>query len=221
VIALAGVTRSFRDGVREVPVLRGVDLEVGPGELVAIVGPSGSGKSTLLAIAGALDDDYGGEVTLAGQRLSALGVRARAALRNRAVGFVFQAFNLVPGLTARENVLLPALLARSAPGRARRRARADEALAQVGLSGKAHLRPDRLSGGERQRVAVARALFTRPAVLLADEPTGNLDAESGAAVIALFREVARGGASVLVVTHEERVSREAVRVLALREGRLA
>jgi putative ABC transport system ATP-binding protein len=222
VISLAGVTRSFRDADREVPVLRGVDLEVAPGELTAVVGASGSGKSTLLYVAGGLDAGFGGEVVVAGTRLRGLSPAGLAALRNERVGFVFQAFNLVSGLPALQNVLLPGLLRRGpAEPRAALRARGLEALARVGLAGKAHLDPARLSGGERQRVAIARALLFRPPVLLADEPTGNLDAVTGATVIALFEELARGGAAVLVVTHEERVSRAAGRVLTLCDGRLS
>ena len=221
-ISLAAVTRSFRDGDREVPVLRGVDLEVKAGELVAVVGPSGAGKSTLLAVAGALDAGFGGEVVVAGQRLRGLSATALAALRSRTIGFVFQSFNLVAGLSALDNVLLPGLLRRGTPEpRATLRARAAEALERVGLSGRAGAAPAHLSGGERQRVAVARALVTRPSVLLADEPTGQLDEASGAQVIALFEGLARDGAAVLMVTHEERVSRVASRVLTLREGRLS
>jgi putative ABC transport system ATP-binding protein len=221
VIRLAGVTRSFRDGDREVPVLCGVDLEVAAGELTAVVGASGSGKSTLLYVTGGLDGGYGGQVTVAGTPLRGLGAAALARLRNERVGFVFQAFNLVGGMPALDNVILPGLLrrGRAEPGAALRR-RGAEALARIGLADKAHLDPARLSGGERQRVAIARALLFRPAVLLADEPTGNLDAESGAAVITLFEGLAREGAAVLVVTHEERVSRAAGRVLTLRDGRL-
>jgi putative ABC transport system ATP-binding protein len=221
-ISLRDVTRSFRDGGREVPVLRGVDLEVAPGELCAVVGASGSGKSTLLYVAGGLDGGYGGEVTVAGERLRDLGPAALASLRNRKVGFVFQSFNLVPGLDALANVVLPGLLRRgAAEPRAALEASGRAALERVGLGDKADALPPRLSGGERQRVAIARALVARPAVLLADEPTGNLDAESGALVISLFEDLARGGAAVLVVTHEERVSRAAGRLLTLRDGRLS
>ena len=220
-IALRGVTKSFRDADREVPVLRGVDLEVAPGELVAIVGASGSGKSTLLYVTGALDLDFGGEAAVAGRSLRGLSAPERAELRNRSLGFVFQSFNLLPGLSALENVMLPGILRREgAEPVAALRARAAEALARVGLSAQATARPGRLSGGERQRVAIARALFARPAVLLADEPTGNLDAVSGEAIIRHFAELAREGLSVLVVTHEERVSRAATRVLHLEDGRL-
>jgi putative ABC transport system ATP-binding protein len=222
VIRLRGVVKTFRDGPREVPVLRGVDLDVGTGELVAIVGPSGSGKSTLLYVAGALDRDFGGEATIAGVPLAGLDEAGRADLRNRAVGFVFQSFNLLQGLSAEENVMLPGLLRRGdgAP-LSRVRARAAEALAQVGLAEKATQPPARLSGGERQRVAIARALFAGPRVLLADEPTGNLDAVTGEGIIRLFSELAAGGLTVLVVTHEERVSRAASRVLHLEDGRLS
>jgi putative ABC transport system ATP-binding protein len=221
VIRLRGVSKSFRDGAREVPVLRGVDLDVAAGEMVAIVGPSGSGKSTLLYVAGALDRDFTGEVVVAGAPLAGLSQEARADLRNRAVGFVFQSFNLLQGLSAAENVMLPGLLRRGdrAP-LGRTRAAAREALAAVGLADKADQPPARLSGGERQRVAIARALFAAPKVLLADEPTGNLDAVSGEGIIRLFGELAARGLSVLVVTHEERVSRAAARVLHLAEGRL-
>jgi putative ABC transport system ATP-binding protein len=223
VISLRGVTKSFRDAGREIPVLRGVDLEVGPGEMVAILGASGSGKSTLLYVAGALDHDFGGEVVVADRSLRLLGPAERAGLRNRSIGFVFQAFNLLPGLTALENVMLPGILRRGerAPSLAEVRAVALDALARVGLSGAAGARPGRLSGGERQRVAIARALLARPRVLLADEPTGNLDAVTGEEIIRLFAALAVEGLSVLVVTHEERVSRAAGRVLELRGGRLA
>ena len=220
-IALSGVQKSFQDGPRPVPILRGVDLEVGPGELVAIVGSSGSGKSTLLHIAGGLDRDYRGEVAVAGRSLALLSPRELARLRNATLGFVFQSFNLLPGLSALENVMLPGMLGQATgqpPGAVR--TRAAEALVRVGLAARAAAPPSRLSGGERQRVAIARALFSRPRVLLADEPTGNLDAVTGEEVIRLFAELAAEGMAVLVVTHEERVSRAAGRVLQLREGRL-
>ncbi|WP_242393381.1 ABC transporter ATP-binding protein [Anaeromyxobacter oryzisoli] len=220
-IRLAGVTKTFRDGEQALPILRGVDLEVAPGELVAIVGPSGSGKSTLLYIAGALDTDYGGEVTIADVPLAGLSPTRRAALRNRAVGFVFQSFNLLQGLSALENVMLPGMLRRDGTDRADVRERAADALDRVGLAAKAKAPPARLSGGERQRVAIARAIFTRPRVILADEPTGNLDAVTGEGIISLFGELARDGLTVLVVTHEERVSRAAARVLHLHDGRLS
>jgi putative ABC transport system ATP-binding protein len=219
VIRLRGVGKSFRDGGREVPILRGVDLEVSAGELVAIVGPSGSGKSTLLYVAGALDRDFTGEVSVAGVTLDGLSVGELAALRNREIGFVFQSFNLLQGLSALENVMLPGLLRRGEAATAGElRAAAERALAAVGLADKARQPPARLSGGERQRVAIARALFARPRVLLADEPTGNLDAVTGEAIIRQFADLAAAGLTVLVVTHEERVSRAASRVLHLDHG---
>jgi len=220
VISLRGVTKSFRDGPREVPVLRGVDLEAAPGELIAVVGQSGSGKSTLLYVAGALDGDFGGDAFVDGASLRTMSEPQRAALRNRRIGFVFQSFNLLPGLTAVENVMLPGVLRPGEPFEPLR-ARAHAALARVGLAEKALARPARLSGGERQRVAIARALSAGPSVLLADEPTGNLDAETGEGIIRLFAELAAGGLTIIVVTHEERVSRAATRVLHLRDGVLA
>jgi putative ABC transport system ATP-binding protein len=221
-IQLTAITRSFFDEGRTVEVLRGVDLTVSPGEVVAVVGASGSGKSTLLAIAGALDTGFGGEAVVAGQRLRGLSPEALARLRNRSIGFVFQSFNLVPSFPALQNVLLPGML-RHGHGEPvdALRVRALAALDRVGLAAKAHARPARLSGGERQRVAIARALLTRPSLLLADEPTGNLDAVTGEAIIHLFGELASEGTAVLVVTHEERVSRVASRVLTLKEGRLS
>ena len=221
-IALRGIRKRFRDAGEELVVLDGVDLEARPGELVAVVGASGSGKSTLLYVAGGLDADFEGEAVVAGRSLAALGPRERAAFRNSAVGFVFQSFNLLPSLSALDNVMLPGLFARGSPreGLPGLRARALAALERVDLGGQADRLPARLSGGERQRVAIARALLARPAVLLADEPTGNLDAVSGAGVVGLFQEMARGGMTVLVVTHEERVSSVASRVLHLENGRL-
>ena len=221
-IALRAIRKRFRDAERDLTVLDGLDLEVGPGELVAVVGPSGSGKSTLLYVVGGLDGDFEGEAVVAGRPLSRLGAAERAAFRNQAVGFVFQSFNLLPSLPAVENVMLPGLFARDAAGRPLRALReaALAALTRVGLGDKADKLPARLSGGERQRVAIARAILARPQVLLADEPTGNLDAATGASIIALFQELARGGMTVLVVTHEERVSAVAGRVLHLEAGRL-
>jgi putative ABC transport system ATP-binding protein len=222
VIRLRRIVKRFRDGDETLTVLDGVDLDVAAGELVAVLGPSGSGKSTLLYVAGALDAAWEGEARVAGRDLATLDARARATLRNEAVGFVFQSFNLLPSLSALENVCLPAWFRRGGPAAradALRDARA--ALERVGLGPKADKLPPRLSGGERQRVAIARALVTRPKVLLADEPTGNLDADTGAEVIRLFEELAAAGTAVLVATHEERVSRAASRVLHLADGRLA
>ena len=197
---------------------RGLELTVAEGEFVAIEGQSGSGKSTLLHILGGLDHTYEGEVRILGEDLRGLSDARLAALRHARIGFIFQSFNLLPELTALENVLLPDFFGDGVP-EADRRAR--EALERVGLSDKARARPTALSGGERQRVAIARALLSRPPLLLADEPTGNLDATTGHGVIELFRELHRGGMTLLVVTHEVRVSRAASRVLVLRDGALA
>jgi putative ABC transport system ATP-binding protein len=223
VISLRHVTKRFHDGDRDVVVLRDLDLEVPSGAFTAVVGPSGSGKSTLLYIAGALDDDFEGDAVVAGKHLKALSARERASFRNASVGFVFQSFNLLPALPAVENAMLPGLF--TPPGQpalplGQLRSRAMEALDRVGLADKAARLPGRLSGGERQRVAIARALLSRPAVLLADEPTGNLDTVSGDSVIALFSGMVRDGVTILVVTHEERVSAAAGRILHLEEGRL-
>jgi putative ABC transport system ATP-binding protein len=221
VIHLRRVVKRFRDGADALVVLDGLDLDVAPGELVALQGASGSGKSTLLHIAGALDADFDGEARVAGQDLRALSSAERARFRNSTVGFVFQSFNLLPGLSALENVCLPAWFAGGpAPGRRALAAAGRAALARVGLADKARPRPARLSGGERQRVAVARALFANPRLLLADEPTGNLDAVTGAEIIALFRGLAAEGLTVLVATHEERVTAAADRALFLEGGRL-
>ncbi len=221
-IELRGITKRYRDADRTLTVLEGLDLSVAAGELVAVVGASGSGKSTLLYLAGALDADYEGSAVVAGQELRGLTPEARARFRNATVGFVFQSFNLLPGLTALDNVCLPAFFRREGPraSRAEALAAGREALEQVGLGDRAGQRPARLSGGERQRVAVARALFARPRVLLADEPTGNLDTRTGAAVIGLFERAAATGLAVVVATHEERVSRVASRVLHLEGGKL-
>jgi putative ABC transport system ATP-binding protein len=222
VISLRGVEKGFHDAGREIPILRGVDLEVRAGELVAIAGPSGSGKSTLLHVAGGLDRDYRGEVEVDGRALRDLSPRELARLRNATIGFIFQSFNLLPGLTAIENVMLPGMLGESrGEPKGAIRTRAAEALVRVGLASRATATPAHLSGGERQRVAIARALFTRPRVLLADEPTGNLDTVTGEEIIRIFTELSASGLAVLVVTHEERVSRAAGRVLQLREGRLS
>lgn len=200
-------------------MLNGLDLEVNRGEFVVILGPSGSGKSSLLHVLGGLDVDYRGEVQVAGVRLDSQDDLGLARFRNREVGFVFQSFHLIPNLPAIQNVLLPAYFG-SRSIDAQHRQRAQEVLDRVGMSGKRDRVPAQLSGGERQRVAIARALFARPKVLFCDEPTGHLDAVTGREVIDLFRALHREGMTVLVVTHEERMSSAAERILRLREGRL-
>ena len=204
-------------GLPDQELLRGVDLEVRRGEFVVVEGQSGSGKSTLLHLLGGLDREFEGEARVLGCDLRAVSDADLAALRHTQIGFVFQSFNLLPALTALENVLLPDFFGDGVPD-AERRAR--EALERVGLADKAAARPVALSGGERQRVAIARALVARPPLLLADEPTGNLDARTGEGVIDLFRQLHRDGMTLLIVTHEARVSHAASRVLVLREGRL-
>ncbi|MEW6432747.1 MAG: ABC transporter ATP-binding protein [Myxococcota bacterium] len=219
-ISARGLCRSYDDGERgQVRVLDDVSFDVQPGEFVAVVGRSGSGKSTLLHVLGGLDTGYRGEVSVAGTALSGLSDAALARFRNEQVGFVFQSFHLVQGLSARDNVALPSFFSPVPPVDAE--ARAIEALARVGLEGKAERLPSQLSGGERQRVAIARALFARPKVLLCDEPTGNLDAATSEQVVALFTELNKGGLTVLAVTHEDRLRRAASRVLTLVEGKLS
>jgi putative ABC transport system ATP-binding protein len=219
-IALRGVSKRYpprEPGLPPQELLREVDLDVRRGEFVAVEGQSGSGKSTLLHLIGGLDREFDGEANVLGCDLRAVGDSELSALRHTQIGFVFQSFNLLPALTALENVLLPDFFGAGVPD-ADRRAR--EALDRVGLLGKARARPAALSGGERQRVAIARALLSQPPLLLADEPTGNLDARTGAGVIALFRQLHAEGMTLLIVTHEARVSHAASRVLVLREGKL-
>ena len=219
-IALRGVKKRYparESGLLPQELLQGLELEVRRGEFVAIEGQSGSGKSTLLHILGGLDREFEGEARVLGCDLRKLGDIELAALRHTQIGFVFQSFNLLPALTALENVLLPDYFGDGVPDAQRRSL---QALERVGLADKARSRPAALSGGERQRVAIARALLARPPLLLADEPTGNLDARTGEGVIALFRQLHREGMTLLIVTHEARISRAASRVLVLREGRL-
>ena len=219
-ISARGLFRSYDDGERgQVRVLDDVSLDVQAGEFVAVVGRSGSGKSTLLHVLGGLDTAYRGEVTVAGTKLSGLSDVALSRFRNEQVGFVFQSFHLVQGLSARDNVALPSFFAPEAP--ADTEARALEALGRVGLLEKAGRLPSQLSGGERQRVAIARALFARPKVLLCDEPTGNLDAATSEQVVSLFTELNKAGLTVLAVTHEDRLRGAASRVLTLGEGKLS
>ena len=201
-----------------VHALRGVSLVVQPGEYVAIAGPSGSGKSTLLQLIGGIDVPSGGTVELLGTRLESLGDRDLTRLRLTRLGFVFQRFHLLPVLTARENVELP--MAEAGVAAPRRRERARELLDYVGLRQREGHRATQLSGGEMQRVAIARALANRPAILLADEPTGELDAATGREILDLFRRLNRDGTTLLVVTHDERLASEAGRVVHMLDGRI-
>jgi putative ABC transport system ATP-binding protein len=212
------IVKQYVDGDgTEVRVLDGLSLDVEDGDFVAVVGPSGSGKSTLLHLLGGLDVHYQGDVEVAGVKLAGLKDKELARFRNQHVGFVFQSFHLIPNLSAVENVLMPSHFG---PASLEARKRAESLLDRVGLLAKKDRTPVRLSGGERQRVAIARALFTGPRLLLCDEPTGNLDAATGAGVISLFEELHREGLTLLAVTHEERMSSAARRVLRLKEGRL-
>jgi putative ABC transport system ATP-binding protein len=213
------VHKAYKRGQSEVNAVRGVSLRVNAGEMVAIVGPSGSGKSTLLNLLGALDRPSSGEIVIDGARLSGLDDGQRTQLRLSKIGFVFQFFNLLPLLNARENVALPLLLAGKPRAEAERRA--TELLGRVGLAARADHTPDEMSGGEMQRVAVARALSTRPVLLLADEPTGNLDTEAGTGVLALLKSATRDdGCAVIMVTHDPRAAAVADRVIEFGDGKL-
>jgi putative ABC transport system ATP-binding protein len=212
------VTKSYVDHDVAVDAVRGVDLCVEPGELVAVMGPSGCGKSTLLHLLGGLARPTSGAVLVDGVDLSAMDDDALAQMRRERIGFVFQAFNLVPVLSVGENVQLPAAIAGVAAGPAR--ARGEELLDLVGLTDRRDKRPAQLSGGEQQRVAIARALMLRPAAILADEPTGNLDSVSGRRIVGLLQELNRQGQTVVIVTHDVKVAGVADRLLQMRDGRL-
>jgi putative ABC transport system ATP-binding protein len=211
------IEKTYRLGQVDVRALRGVDLDVERGEYVAIMGPSGSGKSTLMHILGCLDAASSGTYRLDDTDVSRLRGRALAQVRNRLVGFVFQTFNLMPRLTIEENVALP-LQYRGGFGRRERLRRARTLLDRLGLTERFRHRPDQLSGGERQRVAVARALIGEPAILLVDEPTGNLDSSAGAEVLRTFREVHAGGNTIVMVTHDKHVADEAERIVQIADG---
>jgi putative ABC transport system ATP-binding protein len=216
VIELDEVRKVYRTGSIEVEALRGVSLTIRQGEYVAIMGPSGSGKSTLMHILGCLDLPTSGRYRLAGEDVGDMDEIELAEVRNQRVGFVFQQFNLLPSLTALRNVEMP--LSYAGVARERRRRRAMEALGRVGLGDRLAHRPGELSGGQQQRVAVARALVTDPDLLLADEPTGNLDSTASAEVLALFDELHRQGRTVVLITHEGDIARRAAQIIRLRDG---
>lgn len=218
IIQTVGLAREYRLGKTRVQALRGVDLTVQAGEFVAIMGASGCGKSTLLHLLGLLDEPSEGQYYLEGRETAGFTARERAAVRNNRLGFVFQSFYLLPDLKALENVALPLLYRRGVAESKTVQERAAEALAQVGLESRAGHRPMELSGGERQRVAIARALVTRPAVLLADEPTGNLDSATGLEIMRLLTGLWAGGLTILLVTHDAGVAGFASRVIHMKDG---
>ncbi len=211
--------RTYQMGDHELHALRAIDEEIADGEYVAIMGPSGSGKSTLLNLIGCLDSPTRGRYCLDGEDVAGLSDEALAEIRLRRIGFIFQSFHLIPRLDARENVALPLVFAGIPP--AERRARAERALESVGLADRAGHRPNELSGGQKQRVAIARATIMGPKLLLADEPTGNLDSRSGAQVLDVLGGLHREGRTLVVVTHDPAVARRADRVLVLRDGEIA
>ena len=219
VILLREITRDFKLGGQTVHVLKGIDLDIQRGEYVALMGPSGSGKSTLMNLLGCLDTPTSGTYVLADRDVSGMGEQELAEVRNQEIGFVFQTFNLIPRQTALDNVALP--LVYTGIGKEERLERAAEVLRYVGLGDRMHHQPNQLSGGQRQRVAIARALVNKPSLILADEPTGNLDSTTSDEILKLFDEIHAAGNTLVVVTHEEDVARHAKRVIRLRYGIIA
>jgi lipoprotein-releasing system ATP-binding protein len=216
-VHLSGLTRAFEQGGERIEVLRGVELDIRPGEIVALLGPSGSGKSTLLQAVGLLEGGFGGRVEIAGVDITGLSADRRTELRRAFVGFVYQFHHLLPDFSAQENVVIPQLVAGT--GRAEATVRAQELLGALGLAERLDHRPSQLSGGEQQRVAVARALANKPVLVLADEPTGNLDEHTADKVLAQFLELVRGtGSAALIATHNERLAAKMDRVVRLHDG---
>ncbi len=218
IIRLEEISRLYVTGPTEVRALDRVSLAIPRGAFIALMGPSGSGKSTLLNVLGCLDSPTAGRYLLDGEAVNGLSEQRLADIRQRKIGFIFQSYHLVPRMSAARNVELPLILAGVEP--AERRRRVAEALAATGLGTRASHRPDQLSGGERQRVAIARAVVTRPSLLLADEPTGNLDSHTGDEIVALLQSLHRAGLTIVMVTHDPRVAAKAERLLTMRDGRL-
>jgi putative ABC transport system ATP-binding protein len=215
-IKLKSIKRDFALGAETIRVLKGIDLTINQGEYVALMGPSGSGKSTLMNLLGCLDTPTSGSYILNGQDVSKMRDDDLAEIRNKEIGFVFQTFNLLPRTTALDNVALPMIYA--GYGKAERSARAKEVLEQVNLGDRMDHQPNQLSGGQRQRVAIARALVNKPSIILADEPTGNLDSKTSVEIMKLFDEIHQNGNTVILVTHEEDIAAYAHRVIRLRDG---
>lgn len=218
IISIRGLVKNYKIGTIVVHALRSVSVDIKKNEYVAIMGPSGSGKSTLMNIIGCLDTPSGGQYILNNTDVSKLEDNQLAEIRNKEIGFVFQTFNLLPRYTAFENVMLPLVYA--GKSKTERIARAEEVIEQVALSDRSHHRPNELSGGQRQRVAVARALVNNPSIILADEPTGNLDSKTSVDIMNLFDEIHRKGNTIIVVTHEEDIARHAHRIIRLRDGEI-
>ncbi len=220
IITIRGMTKIYRVGVETIHALRGIDLDIANNEMVAIMGSSGSGKSTLMNMLGCLDRPTAGTYLLGGRNVSTMKSDELAHIRNEEIGFVFQAFELLHRQTALENVELPLLYSATAGGGRERRRRALEALDRVGLSKRVDHRPNQLSGGQKQRVAIARAILNRPRILMADEPTGNLDSTTTTEILALFTQLHREGQTIIIVTHEDEVAAQCRRVVRLRDGRI-